>query len=87
MSLVSSVNGTNKPAVWLGEERRVEADNCLTAGTALLSKVNGGNRNVKTNQCWLGELEDSMDVLSKRLLIADAVGTLLEEDQALIKEL
>jgi hypothetical protein len=86
MSLVTSAVGTNEPAVWLGPERRAEVDNCLTANTDLLSKMNGGNDHIKTSKYWLEELEECTAVLSKKLSIANAVGTLREEDQALIKE-
>jgi hypothetical protein len=86
MSLVTSAVGTDEPAVWLGPERRAEVNNCLTANTDLLLKVNGGNDHIKTSKYWLKALEECTAILSKKLSIADAVGTLQEEDQAFIKE-
>ena len=86
MSLVPSASGPTKPAVWLGGERCKEADRRLTAGTALLSEVSGRNGNITTSDPWPKELAESIAALSKRLSIADSVGTLQKEDQVFIQQ-
>jgi len=85
MSLVSSAGGTNKTAVWLGEERRAKADSCLATYTDFL-EVDGGTKHEVNNGTWLNEWNNRIAGLKEILTIADGVGHLQEEDQASVEE-